>query len=122
MQSWMLISWAVPELRLRGATVADVPTLERWDLEPHVISATTDDRDAQKAFGDHDWKVEIHHQSPVSYFVIAEVEGRAIGAMQIIDPHEEPTHYWGDISPNLRALDIWIGDAADHGKGHGETM
>ena len=38
------------------------------------------------------------------------------------DPRREPTHYWGEIEPNLRAIDIWIGDAADHGQGHGETM
>ncbi|MGV3590349.1 MAG: GNAT family N-acetyltransferase [Gammaproteobacteria bacterium] len=34
----------------------------------------------------------------------------------------EPTHYWGDIEPHLRALDIWIGAEADRGKGYGETM
>jgi aminoglycoside 6'-N-acetyltransferase len=109
-------------LTLRRATLDDVPTLERWDREPHVIAATTDDKDVEKAFGDHDWRVEIPKQSDVSEFLIAELDGRPIGAMQVIDPHLEPTHYWGDIEPNLRALDIWIGDAADHGKGYGETM
>jgi aminoglycoside 6'-N-acetyltransferase len=113
---------SMPELTLRRATLSDVPVLERWDREPHVIAATTDDTDAEKAFGDHDWSVEIPKQSEVSEFLIAELDGRPIGAMQIIDPHEEPTHYWGEVAPNLRAIDIWIGDAADHGKGHGETM
>jgi aminoglycoside 6'-N-acetyltransferase len=42
--------------------------------------------------------------------------------MQIIDPHLEPTHYWGDVAPNLRAVDIWIGETSDLGKGHGEEM
>jgi len=112
----------MPELTLRLATLSDVPVLERWDREPHVIAATTDDTDAEKAFGDHDWSVEIPEQSEVSEFLIAELDGRPIGAMQIIDPYEEPTHYWGEVAPNLRAIDIWIGDAADHGKGHGEAM
>jgi len=42
--------------------------------------------------------------------------------MQMVDPHLEPTHYWGEIEPNLRALDIWIGDASDLGQGHGQVM
>ncbi|MEJ7597844.1 MAG: GNAT family N-acetyltransferase [Kofleriaceae bacterium] len=112
----------MPALTLRPATLADLETLQRWDTEPHVISATTDDTTADKAFGDHDWSVELPLQTAVSYFLIGDLAGRPIGAMQIIDPHEEPTHYWGDIAPDLRAIDIWIGDAADHGKGYGETM
>lgn len=42
--------------------------------------------------------------------------------MQIIDPHLEPTHYWGEIAPNLRAIDIWIGAPEDRGKGYGAGM
>jgi aminoglycoside 6'-N-acetyltransferase len=53
---------------------------------------------------------------------LLELGGRPIGAMQIIDPHTEATHYWGEIEPNLRAIDIWIGAAEDLSKGYGETM
>lgn len=107
---------------LRRATLTDVPTLERWDREPHVISATTHNADAEKAFGDHDWSIEIPKQSEHDEYLIAELDGRPIGGLQIIDPHREPTRYWGEIAPNLRAIDIWIGDANDHGKGYGERM
>ena len=56
-------------------------------------------------------------------YFIAELRWPARSArMQIIDPHNETTHYWGEIEPNLRAVDIWIGDAGDLGKGYGETM
>jgi aminoglycoside 6'-N-acetyltransferase len=109
-------------ITLRPATHADVPVLERWDLEPDVISATSDDPDAPKAFGDLYWPEELAMQSAVNQYFIAERDGRPIGAMQIIDPHLEPTHYWGEIAPNLRAIDIWIGDAADRGQGHGAQM
>ena len=61
-------------------------------------------------------------QSDVYRYYVAELEGRPIGAMSIIDPHLEPTHYWGEVEPNLRAIDIWIGDAADRGKGYGAHM
>jgi aminoglycoside 6'-N-acetyltransferase len=109
-------------IELRPATDADVPQLQRWDLEPDVISATSDDPDSPKAFGDLYWPDELAMQSPVYQYFIAELDGRPIGAMQIIDPHLEPTHYWGEIAPNLRAIDIWIGDAADRGKGYGARM
>ena len=54
--------------------------------------------------------------------LIAELNGQPIGAMQIIDPHFERTHYWGEIEPNLRAIDIWIGEPDCLGMGYGETM
>lgn len=116
-------------LFLRTAVQADIPLLERWDLDPVVISATTDDPDETVAFGDlNDWAENIAmHQDGVWEHWIAELVSpdgltRPIGAMQMCDPHLEPTHYWGDIEPNLRALDIWIGEPDARGKGHGETM
>jgi aminoglycoside 6'-N-acetyltransferase len=115
------------EVTLRPATIADVPVLERWDLEPHVIAATSDDPEAEKAFEGAYWPDEIGMQDEFYQYFIAELAGpdgtrRPIGAMQIIDPHNEKTHYWGKIEPNLRAVDIWIGDAADHGHRYGEQM
>jgi aminoglycoside 6'-N-acetyltransferase len=109
-------------ITLRPATIADIPTLDAWDREPHVISATTDAKDADVAFGDHDWQDELSKQSDVFQYYIAELDGRPLGGMLIIDPHLEPSHYWGEIEPNLRAVDIWIGASADLGKGYGETM
>jgi aminoglycoside 6'-N-acetyltransferase len=109
-------------LVLRPATLADVPTLKAWDQNPHVISATTDDPDADNAFEGIVWEEEIETSSDVSRYYVAERDGRPIGAMQIIDPHLEPTHYWGDVAPNLRAVDIWIGETSDLGQGHGEEM
>jgi len=107
---------------LRLATKADVSLLERWDKQPHVISATTDDPAAEKAFEDANWSDELASQNEHSEFRIAELNGRPIGAMQLIDPHLEVTHYWGMIRPNLRALDIWIGEPDCLSRGYGETM
>ncbi len=107
---------------LRPMGVADVPLLDYWDRQPHVIAATSDDPDATKAFGDTYWPDELALVAPDYQYFIAELDGRAIGAMQIIDPHTESTHYWGDIEPNLRAVDIWIGSADDLGRGYGEQM
>jgi aminoglycoside 6'-N-acetyltransferase len=48
--------------------------------------------------------------------------GRPIGCLQIIDPAEEESHYWGEVSANLRAIDIWIGEKDDLRKGYGTIM
>ena len=107
---------------LRSATSADVPLLEHWNRQPHVISATTDDQTAEVAFEGTSMADELASQDEYNQYFIAELDGRPIGAMQLIDPHLERSHYWGEISPNLRALDIWIGEPDCLGKGYGETM
>lgn len=112
------------DLTLRLAAHADIPTLLRWDRDPAVIAAGSDDPDAAIAWGeDNDWAENIDlYQPGVWEYWIAELHGRPIGCMQMCDPHLEPTHYWGEIEPNLRALDIWIGEAEARGKGYGATM
>lgn len=102
-------------LALRPATPADAALLAYWDGKPHVVAATGRDDGL-------DWNEELAAQSEVSFYVVAEEDGRPVGVMQIIDPHLEPTQYWGEIAPNLRALDIWIGEEADLGRGLGTTM
>jgi aminoglycoside 6'-N-acetyltransferase len=111
-----------PRIRLRPMSLADVPLLDLWDRQPHVKAATSDDPSQPKAFGDTYWPDELALVGPDCQYLVAELDGRPIGAMQVIDPHTEQTHYWGQIEPNLRAIDIWIGAAEDLGKGYGETM
>lgn len=111
-----------PRIVLRPMTLDDVPLLDHWDRQPHVIAATTDNPDQLTAFGDLNWSDELALVAPDNQYLIAELNGRPIGAMQIIDPFTEATRYWGRIEPNLRAIDIWIGGADDLGKGYGEAM
>jgi len=109
-------------LTIRQATQQDVPILERWDRDPEVIACVTDDPSSSQAFVDAVWSEEIAGNGDTSCYYIAELDGRPIGAMQVIDPHLEPTHYWEEIEPNLRAIDIWIGDDRDRNAGHGRVM
>jgi aminoglycoside 6'-N-acetyltransferase len=109
-------------ITLRPMSLADVPLLDLWDRQPHVMAATSDDPDQPKAFGDTCWPDELALVGPDCRYLVAELDGRPIGAMQIIDPHTEVTHYWGEVEPNLRAIDIWIGAPEDLGRGYGETM
>jgi aminoglycoside 6'-N-acetyltransferase len=99
---------------LRWATPADLALLRHWDEHPHVIAAAPNDH--------WDWQAELARRPAWRELLIAEEGGRPIGFIQIIDPAEEETRYWGETPPGLRAIDIWIGEAADLGRGHGTRM
>lgn len=96
---------------LRPATPADLSTLRRWDQDPDVRDSLID--------SDWHWETELHKHPAWREWLIAEVAGRAIGFIQIIDPESEETKYWGCVDPGHRAIDIWIGepDARSHGYG-----
>ena len=100
---------------LRPATPADLETLRHWDRQPHVAAAGGGD-------DGFDWEAELPRRLAWRELLIAETEGRALGFIQIIDPAEEETRYWGEVAAGLRAIDIWIGEAADLGRGHGTEM
>jgi aminoglycoside 6'-N-acetyltransferase len=112
----------VPDVTLRPALAADVVWLDLWDTDPDVIACSTDDPDATVAFADADWAEELAAQDEHSEYLIAELDGRPIGALQICDPHLEKSHYWGEIAPNLRAIDIWIGSPDDRAQGYGTEI
>lgn len=102
-------------MRLRSALPSDIDVLEYWDTKPHVIAATGSD-------DGWDWHEMLSRDLPAQELLIAELDGRPIGMLQIIDPALEETHYWGDVEPDLRAIDIWIGEEADLGRGLGSAM
>jgi aminoglycoside 6'-N-acetyltransferase len=105
---------AKPSITLRAATLADAGLLRRWDEQPHVVASDPNDEWA--------WEVELGRTPDWREQLIAEVDGRAVGFVQIIDPAREESHYWGDAPRNLRAVDIWIGEADDLGKGYGTQI
>ena len=55
-------------VRLRPATVEDADLLAGWDREPHVIACSTDDPDADIAFGGIQWREELADQSEVGFY------------------------------------------------------
>lgn len=101
-------------IHIRSATLADLELLRYWDEQPHVISSDPND--------DWGWEVELTRTPEWREQLIAEIDGRPIGFIQIIDPAKEDSHYWGDVPANLRAIDIWIGSESDLGKGYGTKM
>ena len=101
-------------INLRSATSNDLTLLRHWDEQPHVIASDPND--------DWGWEIELTRDPEWREQLIAEIDGRPIGFIQIIDPALENSHYWGNIASNLRAIDIWIGEETDLGKGYGTIM
>ncbi|MDO9518756.1 MAG: GNAT family N-acetyltransferase [Pseudohongiella sp.] len=99
---------------LREATIDDAPLLRHWDQQPHVVDSDPND--------DWDWETELPRTPSWREQLIAEVDGVPIGFVQIIDPAKEESRYWGDVSNDLRAIDIWVGEADYLGQGFGSVM
>lgn len=104
----------MPSLTLRPATLDDLVLLRRWDEAPHVVESDPND--------DWNWEHELGRTPEWREQRIAEIDGRPIGFVQILDPAREETHYWGDCPDRLRAIDIWIGEASDLGRGYGTEI
>lgn len=103
----------MPEVSLRQASAADIPTLQRWDQAPHVVDVSGDD-------GPWDWAHEIEVSWQEVW--ICEVDGRPVGVVIVLDAHSEPSHYWGEVSPGTFAIDIWIGEPDALHQGYGTQM
>jgi aminoglycoside 6'-N-acetyltransferase len=101
-------------ISLRAATLDDLPLLQQWDEEPHVIDSDPND--------DWNWEIELQRYPDWREQLIAELDGRPIGFVQIIDPALEESKYWGDVPKELRAIDIWIGDKNALGQGFGTRI
>ena len=111
------------KIRLRNATIQDLDLIVHWDEKPHLTDPNVmGDED----YNDWNWEVELKRTDLSWRFqLIAELSsnGKPIGVVQVLDPLEEETHYWGeDCHPNLRALDIWIGEEEYLGQGYGSQM
>jgi aminoglycoside 6'-N-acetyltransferase len=102
---------STPTLSLRPAKPGDLALLQRWDEAPHVLASDPND--------DWNWEQELQRKPDWREQLIAEVDGVPVGFVQIIDPAREESRYWGDVETDLRALDIWIGEAEYLGKGCG---
>lgn len=101
-------------IRLRHATNEDLEILKYWDNQQHVIDSDPCD--------DWNWEIELSRSPEWREQLVAELDGRAIGFVQIINPAQEESHYWGEISEGFRAIDIWIGSEGDLGKGYGTEI
>lgn len=101
-------------MNFRNANIDDLELLKHWDKQQHVIDSDPDD--------DWNWAYELTRFPDWREQLIAELNGVPIGCVQIIDPAKEESQYWGSVPENLRAVDIWIGEKNNLGKGYGTKM
>lgn len=101
-------------IELRPASINDLELVRYWDTKQHVIDCDPD--------GEWDWELELNRNPEWREQLIAELNGKQIGFIQIIDPYLEETRYWGDVQQNKRAIDIWIGEENNLNKGYGTIM
>ena len=101
-------------IAFRKATPDDLYLLLHWNKQPHLAGTGADEdwEFEEILLEDPDWREQL----------IAELDGEPIGFVQIIDPHEEETYYWGEVEEHHRAIDIWIGEEMTLGKGYGTEM
>src|SRR5690606_18872049 len=72
-------------IALRPASVADLELLRRWDEQPHVVASDPND--------DWEWETELARSPDWREQLIAELDGRPVGFVQIIDPAREESRY-----------------------------
>jgi len=102
------------DVRLRPATRAHAVLLRGWESAPHLAGQLSGD--------DWQWETELRAPHAIRQPLIAELGGRPIGFIEILEPALDPEGYWGDAPAGLCALDIWIGEPGALGQGCGSTM
>ena len=102
------------QISLRKASIIDLELVKYWDTKQHVIDCDPGE--------EWDWKEELNKEYVWREQLIAELNGKSIGFIQIIDPFLEETNYWKNVRPNKMAIDIWIGEENDLNKGYGTAM
>ena len=101
-------------IHVRRATPNDIGLLRHWDNQPHIIQSDPN--------SDWDWEVELHRYPGWREQLIFELESNPFALVQVIDPAEEDSHYWGNIGYGYRAVDIWIGEKSLLNKGYGSII
>lgn len=102
------------DIFLRPANIEDLDTLNFWDRQKHVIDSDPND--------DWNWEIELVRNPFWRELLIAELNKEPLGFIQIIDPYYEETHYLGSVEKGIKAIDIWIGEENNLGKGYGTQM
>jgi aminoglycoside 6'-N-acetyltransferase len=101
-------------LTFQPATRDHLDLVNYRDSKQHVIDSDPE--------SDRDREDELWIDIPGMWKYISYEGDHPIGFLQIIDPRIEPTQYRWPTTENVRAIDIWIGEETDLGKGYGTQM
>ena len=105
-----------PTYDFRAVTVADLPMLAAWLVEPHVAEWWDEGPEASLA------EIREAMDSVETEPLIVELRGRPIAYIQSYDPHLEDGHPYRDQPFGALGMDISIGPPELVGKGHGSAI
>lgn len=101
---------------LRPVTPDDLPLLEGWLRQPHVVEWWGDD-----VLGSLEEIVEAAEGVDTEPLIV-ELDGAPIAYLEIYDPHLEEDHPYQDQPFGTLGLDLTIGEPALLSKGHGSAI
>ena len=101
-------------MQLREVTLNDLDTIQWWHDQSHLV-----DRGPGH---DYDWVEQLRNKVDWRQQYIAEYGGKAIAFVQIYDPYEEDEGIWDIVTPKLRVINVWIGEAGNLNKGLGTLI
>lgn len=104
----------MPTVSLRPATLDDLDRLRAWSAAPHVQASLGAD-------AGFEWPNDLQRTGDGLEINIIQVDGRPIGVIVVLNPAVDTYTYWGEVGDNVRALDVWIGEADMLGQGYGST-
>ena len=102
-------------ITLRVAKKSDLALMKRWDAYPHTPP------DPEEGWN---WEEELGAESPGRRQIVAELDGRPLGFMQLLDIALDVSGYWEHVQhpAGHASIDIWIGEVEDLNKGYGREM
>lgn len=112
----MGLSYAPVVISLRPMRLADVELLERWDEDPELNAQI-----AGRGSDWYDWDIELAREVSWRELLMIEHDGRTVGFVQLLDAAADEEGYWADVEPGTWAVDMWIGEPADRGRGVGSV-
>ena len=98
----------MPTYRFRPVALGDLALLDAWRREPHVA----------RWWGDEPYTAEKLGEPRVAMRIV-ELGRRPFAFVQDYDARGWPEHHFAHLPPGSRGMDLFIGDPAMLGRGHG---
>lgn len=98
---------------IRRLQLADIPLVQAWRREPHVLR-WWDDLDAEPIRDDL--------EDPDLAMWIVELDERPFAFIQDYEVHAWPEHHFGYLPMGSRGMDLFIGEPDLLDRGHGAAM
>lgn len=96
------------ELYFQTAQAEHLPFLLLWQKDKKANAS------AQRML-QRDWEAYSFEQESWRKLLLIRYGHKPIGLLEIIDPHQDETHYWGIMPKGQRAINFYLAEAAHRG-------